>query len=76
MAWLVLLITALLAVGRRAGEFVEASTQVLAPANLGWLIGTFILIKARASSATASPARSSAARAINRAAGECHSACC
>jgi len=45
MAWLVLLITALLAVGRRAGEFVEASTQVLAPANLGWLIGTFILIK-------------------------------
>ncbi|XOV75159.1 MAG: hypothetical protein ACFHWZ_17210 [Phycisphaerales bacterium] len=45
MAWLVLLITALLAVGRRAGEFVEASTQVLAPANLGWLIGSFILIK-------------------------------
>jgi putative peptide zinc metalloprotease protein len=43
--WAVLLLAAIIAVGRRAGEFASASAQVLAPSNLGWLIGTFILIK-------------------------------
>lgn len=44
-AWLLLLALAAVAVARRAGDFAAAATQVLAPANLGWLIITFVLIK-------------------------------
>ncbi len=43
--WAILLLTALFSVGRRAGDFAAASAQVLAPSNIGWLIGSFILIK-------------------------------
>lgn len=45
LAWLVLLLAAAFAVGRRAGDFTAAAGDVLSPSNLGWLILSFILIK-------------------------------